>query len=304
MTKQEFLDYASKQIKSGFKSKKGYDLEKLDRKLHQLYPEPFNSRKMLDYYQCIGHFGLWKAEKHSGDILYFDLRFLELSVLKNVVYIERPCESVSFWEDIGSVVASAGEIKNSAGTVEYIFISENGGFYNDRHCLIADSTDCFFDYIANVEYDYHPIISKRTYDFLTAAGWYDGRAEDVSSVYNAFLEKGIELTQKQLDFIAEFSGLSFDFNSVDVRIELYDLNSLIEEEPDFNKEISCIIINKVYKNVIKVGDRGTIGEFYLEADGILLDEWYFPMGRTTLECINHLFNCIPESWNLKLNEPR
>ena len=78
---------------------------------------------MLDYYQCIGHFGLWKAEKNSGDILYFDLRFLELSVLKNVVYIERPCESVSFWEDIGSVVASAGEIKNSAGTVEYIFIS-------------------------------------------------------------------------------------------------------------------------------------------------------------------------------------
>lgn len=299
MTKQEFLEFASKQIKSGFKSKKEYDIEKLDKRLHQLYSEPFNSRKMLDYYQCIGHFGLWKAEKNSGDILFFDLRFLELSFLKNEIYIERPCESISYWEDVGSVVASAAEIKNSAGTIEYIFISENGEFYNDHRCLIADSTESFFDYIANVEYDYHPIISKRTYEFLNAAGWHEGRMKDVSSVYNAFLEKGIKLTQKQLDFIAEFSGLSFDFNNVDVGIELYDLKALIEEESDFNKEISCIIINKVYKNVIKVGDRGMIGEFYLESEGLLLNEWYFPLGRTTLECINHLFDCIPKSWKLK-----
>lgn len=296
MTKQEFLEFASKQVKCGFRTE--YDFDILDKKLHQLYPEPFDSRKMLEYYQSIGLFELWRIEELSGDMLYFDLRFLDLSYLKNDIYIEQDCESVCFWEDIGSVVASAAAIENSAGTIEYIFISEKGRFYNDQHRLIADSLEEFFDYIANVEYDYHPIIGKRIYDFLAAAGWYKGRTTDVSSVYDAFLEKGIELTQKQLDFIAEFNGLHFDFNDSYVEIEFYDLKTLIENDPFYNKETWCVG-NRRYKNAIRVGERGMIGEFYLESGGLLLNGGFFPMGRTTMECINHLFDCIPKSWKLK-----
>ncbi|MCH5208636.1 MAG: SUKH-3 domain-containing protein [Oscillospiraceae bacterium] len=296
ITKQDFLEFASKEIKYGFRSE--YNLDKLDKKLHQLYPQPFDSRKMLEYYQSIGFFELWRTEKYSVDVLYFDLRFLELSSLKNVIYIEQPCESVSFWKDIGSVVASAAAIENSAGTIEYIFISEKGEFYNDQHRLIADSLEKFFDYIANVEYDYHPIIGKRIYDFLTAAGWYKGRTDDVSSVYKAFHEKGIELTQIQLDFIAEFNGLHFYFDDDYVEVEFFDLKTLIEGYHDFNKEIQCIG-NRLYKNAIKVGHRFMIGDVYLESEGILLNEGYSPMGRTTMECIKRLFDCVPERCKLR-----
>ncbi|MCH5195751.1 MAG: SUKH-3 domain-containing protein [Oscillospiraceae bacterium] len=299
MTKQDFLEFASKQIKYGFRS--DYNLDKLDKKLHQLYTDPFDSRKMLEYYRCIGLFELWRSEKHSGDVLYFDLRFLELSSLKNVIYIEQDCESVCFWKDIGSVVASAAAIENSAGTIEYIFISEKGVFYNNRHCLIADSIEEFFDYIANVEYDYHPIIGNRIYDFLTSAGWYEGRTVDVSLIYDAFLEKGIELTRKQLDFIAEFSGLHFYFDDDYVEVEFFDLKTLIEGYHDFNKEIQCIG-NRLYKNAIKVGHRFMIGDVYLESEGILLNEGYSPMGRTTMECIKRLFDCVPERCKLKIEK--
>ncbi len=293
MTKQEFIEFTSNQLKSGFNSTRGYNRGQLAGKLHQIYGKPFNSEIILDFFCDIGLFGFVRAEKASNDILYFDIRFIDVGGLKMTSYYEYAHDGVCFWNDIECVVAAAVQVRNCSGIIEYIFMSENGKFYNEKHQLIADNEEHLFDYLANVEYNFHPVISNRTYDFLVLAGWHNNRHLDTTSVYKAFKQRNIELSQLQLNVIAEFSGLYFGFNDTRREVNIFSVETLINYDPEFQNEIMQYD-NVIAKNVIRFGKR-MAGDIYLDANGILLDEWYYPLGRTTLECINHLMADVPEN---------
>ncbi|MCM1167189.1 MAG: hypothetical protein NC299_15980 [Lachnospiraceae bacterium] len=302
MTTKEFFDFASKQLY--FKdctATAGSSREKLDRILHELCPVPFNSSIILDFLCDIDCRSFYRAEKSSGDILLFNMGLLDLTYLaKSLLYFDNPIDGVSYWSDIGSVAACCAEIKNCSGVIEYIFITEDGRFYNDKHCLKANFWEELFDYFASVEYNYRRPIHTRTYEYLSAAGWPRKNAVDLSDLYKTFCDNGIILTEKQLDFIREFSGfrLSFTNSSEKIksvssvfRIDFLSVERLISEDPQYDKEIHRP--GYVNRNVIRVGELFCDMYFYLNSEVILLDDRYYPMGHTVMECIDHLFDYVP-----------
>ena len=293
MTKQEFIKFTSKQLKSGFSSSKGYDPLQLDANLHQICDRHFNVEKILDFFCDMGFFYCVRSEKTTNDIIHIDIRFININGLKKSSYYEFADEAVCYWNDINSVVVAAVQISNCAGIIEYLFISESGMFYNEKHNLIAENQEQLFDYLAYAEYDFHPVISNRTFDFMTNAGWHQNRCVDTSVVYSAYKDMGIELSPAQLDVIAECSGLYFSFNDAIRNVDFFNCTELANYVSEYQKEI--VQYGKVIaENVIRFGQR-MAGNIYLDSKGILLDDWYYPLGRTTLECVNHLMADVPEN---------
>ncbi len=302
MTIEEFFKFASEQISfKDYTATAGSSREKLNRIIHELCPIPFDSSIILDFLCDMDCKSFYRAEKSSGDILLFDLGFSDLTYLaKSLLYFDTPIDGVAYWNDIGSVAVCCTGIHNCSGVIEYIFITEDGCFYNDKHCLIANSREELFDYYASIEYNYRRPMHARTHEFLSAAGWPRKNAVDVSELYKTFCGNGIILTEKQLEFIREFSGFRLSFtNSPDkiksmsniFRIEFLSVERLISEDPQYDKEIHQP--GYVNKNVIRVGELYWDMNFYLDAEGILLDDWYYPMGYTIMECIDHLFDYVP-----------
>lgn len=302
MTTEEFFEFASKQISfKDYTATAGASREKLDRILHELYPAPFDSSIILDFVYDMDCKTFYRTEKSSGDILIFNMRFMDLTYLaKSLQYFDNPIAGVSYWSDIGSVAACCTEINNCSGVIEYIFITEDGRFYNDKHRLIANSREELFDYYASVEYNYHRPIHVRTQKFLSAAGYPRKNAVDVSELYKTFCGNGIILTEKQLDFIREFSGfqLSFTNSPKEIKsmsnvfeIEFLSVERLIKEDPQYDKEIHRP--GYVNRNVIRVGEQFCDMNFYLDSEGIILDDRCYPMGHTVMECIDHLFDYVP-----------
>ncbi len=302
MTTEEFFEFASKQICfKDYTATAGLSREKLDRILHELCPIPFDSSIILDFLYDMDCKSFYRAEKSSEDILIFNMRFMNLTDLaKSLQYFDNPIDGVSYWSDIGSVAACCTEINNCSGVIEYIFITEDGRFYNDKHCLIANSREELFDYYASVEYNYHRPMHARTYEFLSAAGCPRKNAVDVSELFKTFCGNGITLTEKQLDFIREFSGFQFSFTNSSKKIksmsnvfeiEFLSVERLISEDPQYDKEIHRP--GYVGKNVIRVGEQFCDLYFYLDSEGIILDNRCYPMGHTLMECIDHLFDYVP-----------
>lgn len=300
MTTEEFFKFASKQLSFRDNSSNGASRDVKDRKLRKLSPISFDSSIILDFLGDTELKSFYRAEKLSGDILFFDMRFIDLTSLANSLYFDNPIEGVSFWSDIGSVAVCCAGIHSCSGVIEYIFITEDGRFYNDKHCLIANSREELFDYYAHVEYNYHRPMHARTYEYLSAAGWKRKNAVDVSELYKTFCGNGIILTEKQLEFIREFSGFQLSFtNSPDkiksmssvFQIDFLSVERLISEDPQYDKEIHRP--GYVNRNVIRVGELFCDMYFYLDSEGLLLDDRYYPMGHTVMECIDHLFDYVP-----------
>lgn len=300
MTNEEFIKFASMQLNFRDSSSYGTSRDVKDRKLRGLCPISFNSSIILDFLGDTELKSFYRAEKLSGDILFFDMRFIDLAGLSNSLYFDSPIDGVSYWSDIGSVAACCTGIHSCSGVIEYIFITEDGRFYNDKHCLIANSREELFDYYASVEYNYHRPMHTRTHEFLSAAGWPRKNTVDISELYKTFCNNGIILTEKQLDVISEFSGFQFSFaNSSEkiksmsnvFEIEFLSVERLIKEDPQYDKEIHRP--GYVNKNVIRVGEQFCDMNFYLDSEGILLDDRCYPMGHTLMECIDHLFDYVP-----------
>lgn len=305
MTTEEFFEFAANQLGfndySSINKLNREEEEKALRRLCGSCAVPFKADIMLDFLCDVDCKSFYRAEKTSGDVLRFDMGIKDLSYrAEHLEYFEVPPNGASYWSDIGSIAVCCTEISSCAGTIEYIFITEDGRFYNDKHRLIANSREELFDYFAAVEYDYRRPTHKRTLEFLSAAGWKRKAPVDVSELYKAFSANGIILTEKQLDVIREFSGFRISFtNSHDkiksmsnvFQIDFLSVERLIAEDPQYDKEIHRP--GYVNKNVIRVGELYWDMYFYLDSEGILLDDRCYPMGHTIMECIDHLFDYVP-----------
>lgn len=265
MTRQEFLEYAIENHPLNQTDRIAgvdpYDRSELETDIRKEYSDEINAEKILDFFENIGGVYFNRAESVSGDILTIDIRWQ--------VYIY-------WWEDIGEVVNCIGYIENCAGRIEKLYMSESGRFYGKDHMLIANNEEDFFDFLLNIEYDFHPVIGERVLDVLKKAGWYEGRRIDVSWFDKEMKQHGIPLSQAQLDFLSEFSGLHFSCESEYCYVlSLIDILNNLEYALDEQGNHSITVTKSFgmpydldYNGLISISDR--------------------PLGRTAMECVNHM----------------
>ena len=269
MTNQEFVEriYASAKSVS-YHNHKPYSADEIVAEIRNIYSGNINTSKIVKCFLIIGDMIFERIEKRSNDKLTFSLHW---------------CYPVEFWSDIGCVVNGTGSVENCAGRIEKFHVSEQGKFYNQYHKLIAESIEDFAEYVTTVEYDYHPEITKRTYDMLRFFGWYEGRHIDTTAFEQEMNRRGIELSKEQLDFFAEFSGLYFSFSS-----DVWSFDSLEEilTKDKYYVEQSSNNDKNQYKIIYCGGTMG--GPLAVDPNGIINCFWGIPQGRTTMECINHL----------------
>lgn len=276
MTNQEFVEriYASAKPESCH-NHKPYSADEIDAKIRNVYSGNINTSKIVECFLIIGDISFERIEKRSNDELTFSLHW---------------CHPVEFWSDIGCVVNGIGSVRNCSGKIEHLFISENGHFYNQYHKLIAEDIEDFAEYVTTVEYDYHPEITKRTYDMLRFFGWYEGRHIDTTAFGQELNRRGIELSKEQLDFFAEFSGLDFNFDS-DCWY-FYSLEQILEQ----NKIIDHVLEKRnPRKHPTVLCGKTMGGPLAVDAEGIIRLFYDIPFGRTTMECINRLCEGVPQN---------
>ncbi len=275
MTNQEFLNriYASASKAS---VDVPYTAEEIENKIRSIYSGVIDTSKIIERFLNIGSVFFNRIEKCSND----ELRF-------TIIWRSR----VEYWQDINCVVNGAGIVENCAGIVDRYFISEEGKFYNQDHKLISEDVEGFAEYITTVEYDYHPETTQRTYDMLRFFGWYEGRHVDTTAFEQEMNRRGIKLSEKQLAFFSEFSGLSFDFDG-----DFFYFCSL--EQIMKEKKITDPVLEKrnprKYPTILCGETVG--GTLAVDSEGIIRYFYDIPWGRTTMECINHLCEGVSEDW--------
>lgn len=277
MTSEKFLTFAS--LQKDFELVP-YDRMTLCKTMQCDYSGSITTENILEFFCNIGRVSFSRNETKSGDELYIQIRYMSYAF---------------YWEDIDSVVFVAIIIKNCSGLIEHLYISERGEFYDEKHNLRARNGDELFDFLLNVEYDFHPIISERTYRMLRNAGWYEGRRINVRSFFEQMKRNGIIMTQAQLDFFAEFAGLDFDFDDEPYDWHIHSLEDIIKHT---QKEMVYYYIKELRRsgevigeNLIEAGHTQS-GIFFISADGKLIQDNL--LGRTTMEGINHLANNVPK----------
>lgn len=300
MTKHEFIDYAierhplnKKTCQIGIKP---YERQTLEADICTEYSGKFNANKVLDFFEGIGRIYFERTERNSGDALTIDIRWLAY---------------IYYWKDIDAVVNRIGYIENCAGVIKTLYLSEYGLFYDQDHDLLATNEEQFFDYLTTVEFDYHPVIAERTYEMLRCFGWYEGRRVDTTDFEYEMRQRSIELTEKQLAFLSEFSGLSFNFDDYYLCWRFYSLNEIWQ---DCSPQLRTGYKETVY------GDNGEIvalkslncGDSYdgmypisVDSEGRLL-RGTRALGRNAIESINHLANYVNENveWLQINNDPK
>lgn len=261
MTSQEFLKYVLE--RSCLSADHGsYDRNKLESNICNTYHDEYNAEKILDFFEHIGRVYFYRTESVSGDMLVINICWQ--------AYICR-------WENIGEVVNGIGSIRNGAGWIDEFYMSEKGRFYNKDRGLIAENENDFFDFLTSVEYDFHPIVSEKVYDVLRGAGWFEGRRIDVSEFNEKMMERGVFLSQAQLDFLSEFSGIGFSFKSEFCRF--YSLSEILDNCD------TCLDDNG---NPMLAVAENMGPPYYIDQNGILDGLTDVKLGRTAIEGLNFL----------------
>lgn len=280
MNRQVFLKNAEQHL-SLFKPR-NIDVESVIRRKCSKVDTNINA--VIDFAKWIDNAVFKRPEINSDDVLEF---------------VIGPCiDSAEFWADINKTVFYNGYIAGLAGIIKTIFISSDGKFYDHKHELIAENEEDFFDFLLTVEYDFHPIIKESVYNVLREAGWYEGRCVDITALCNELRRRNIVLTNEQLDFIKEFSGITVNPDSE--RCWFLSPEEILHNiEMCKPNEIDSGVFKKS-KHLIKVVDTMDFS-YYIDSKGILKASG-IPSGRTTMECINHLVK-NSYGWLFDIDEP-
>lgn len=260
-----------------------YDRAIIERILREKSQNELHLDKIVNFFENVGPVEFERIESSSGDKLKIE-----------IVWSGFMCQ----WENIGNVV-QVGFVYNCTGLIDRLYIAESGEFFNNKRELVAKSEEDFFDYLTTIEYDFHPAISKRTFEMLRFFGWHEGRAIDITDFNKEMQDRGIMLTQKQLDFFMEYSDLTFSFNDFNSCWWFYSLEEVLQDNSSElrtgYKEIVSYEGRTVASKVLVCGDSpDTMFPIAIDSEGRLL-RGPFPLGRNTIESINHLVdNVSPE----------
>ncbi len=282
MTRKEFLEQASKQVNfMNLESNKENHLAHF-RKYSQTYADPEFVFNFLygDGFKG-GGLGFSRCEKRSNDILSITFCFMP--------------QSICFWDDINQYVSMVVYINGCTFNhscvqhIESFYLSEDGRFWDENHKLRFQSEEELFDYLMSVEYDFHPVISEKTYEMMRHFGWYEERRVDTSELERELKKHDITLSQIQLDAISEFSGLEFLFSRSSWNLEFNSIERMIDDlsrnELDFKPEVYDFYSKRLIgKNVLEFGWYD-MGYFSISEDGKIFFDGDDPRGRSTLEFI-------------------
>lgn len=294
MTRKEFLEQAAKQV--NFQNLEDTRENALSR-IRNRFGITTDVDFLMDFFHENGFkggsLGFSRYEKKSNDIL-------------RITFSCMPW-TTCFWEDIAQYVSMVVYINgctfnHSGRHIEEFYLSEDGRFWDKKHNLRFENEDGLFDYLLTVEYDFHPVITERTYEMLRHFGWYEGRRVDTTDFERELKNHGIILSQIQLDAISEFSGLEFSFSQSSRNQEFWTLEGIIQlivgGNPDyFQSEVYDYHDHSILvgKNVLAIGwdDQGF---FSISEDGkIFTSRGYEPVGRTALEYIYNFGEDLSEN---------
>ena len=247
--------------------------------------------KVMGLIEEYGNFYIDRYEHESGDRLRFYFR----PCYKPNVYWSEFDQYAVF---IGTIINSDCKLYNDNLTIESAYLLNDGCYYNQSKKKIAGSIEELFDYFMKVEYDYHAPISPKTYERLKNGGWYKGRKVDISGLLAECEENGITLTDKQIAFLEEFSGIVCD-TDCGQEVEIFEKLSygICQVSPNSDEYEEKWMYNNYDKNALMVGNCYT-GEsrIWLTSDGQLLldnisgmlndDAWISPIGRTIMNGFN------------------
>lgn len=288
MTRQDFIAFAIEKHPLNRNAKRvgfePYSRNELETEIRREYSEKYDVKHILDFFESVGTLYFNRIEQKSGDRLTIDIRWLAY---------------IYYWEDINAVANRIGYIENCSGIVKTLYLSENGNFYDQDHILLAENEEKFFDYLATAEFDHHPEITERTYEMLRFFGWYEGRHIDTADLNKEMLKRGIELTQKQLDFLSEFSGLHFRFKDYYSSWRFYSLDEILRDNStELRTGYKDTVLKRgevVAENALVCGDApDTPDPIYIDSEGRLLTSGLH-LGRNSMESINHLANNVNET---------
>ncbi len=275
MKRNEFLARAAE---NAFFSNVDIDKEKMLKRTRKMTCINVNLDFMFDFLcrgGLKGYLMFSRFEKKSGDKL-------EIGIFANY-------DSICFWEDIGMYVCMVAYIRNCTCYIEKIYLSEDGRFWDEHHKLLFTTEEELFDHLITAEFDFHPVITDKTYEMMRHFGWYEGRRVDTSKLERELEKHDITLSQKQLDAISEFSGLTFEFSACSWNLEFDSIERMIDElsrnELNFRPEVYDVHSKRLIgKNVLEFGWYD-MGYFSISEDGKIFFDGEDPRGRSTLEFI-------------------
>lgn len=282
MNRTEFFNAAKPYL--GYLLPNNETAEELEKELLENYDrnncDPLDTKAIVDFADWCSLY-MRRPEVNSDDVL-------EISIGAAV-------SSVCFWEDIGKAVCYIGYIGGCAGIIHTLYISEDGKFYDHKHKILAENEEEFLDYLLTVEFDFHPIIGNPVIEVLKEAGWYEGRSVDVSKFAEEFERRCFRLTDAQLDFLREFSGLNLDYESEILRF--FSLDRIAKDYFSGKEHVNWSLPANHDLSV------GTTTDFWCSVDpGGIIKVWGIPQGRTAMECVNHLIRGA-RVWGFNIDEP-
>ena len=151
MTRKEFLEQAAKQ--NYFYNADGN--QAWEHMLNRIQGEFHNNINVDFLYDFLfrsgfnGSIAVWRYEKKSDNELYF--------------YMGCDPEHFCFWDNIGQYVSKVVFTGSYGCVIERFYLSEDGRFWDENHKLMFETEEELFDYLLTVEYDFHPVITERTY---------------------------------------------------------------------------------------------------------------------------------------------
>lgn len=189
-------------------------------------------------------------------------------------------------------MAELGSVSGDSGLIEQLYMTEECQYVSlkkvddtIKDTVIANCSDEFISYLLTKEYDYHITVTEITYKKLCEAGWYEGRQVDISAILKKAEKRGTQLSEKQVLFLKEFSGLKSPDTTAAKGFFIADGNELYDHFFEYSEDdpiqgSSPIIIGFCCSDMITLE---------LSAAGLLLKEGE-PTGRTVMEGWEILLN--------------
>lgn len=288
MTRKEFLEQMAKQCNYFYNSDGDRVWEALLNRIQSEFDNDINIDFLYDFLFCDGFNGsiaVWRYGEKTDDELYF--------------HIACNYKSFCFWDDIGQYASEVVFTSIYNFVIERFYLSEDGRFWDENHKLRFQSEEELFDYLMSVEYDFHPVISKKTYEMMQHFGWYEGRRVDTSELERELKKHDITLSQIQLDAISEFSGLEFLFSRSSWNLEFNSIERMVDDlscnKLNFKPEVYDFYSKRLIgKNVLEFG-LYDMGYFSISEDGKIFFDGDDPRGRTILELIYAFEKDIPNN---------
>ena len=195
MTREEFFKKAEQKYQVRF-----IDLGKSERKRLMQYIDNGTVVKDINSVAKISEL----VDKFSMTLLLSHDINKQDFVLKRICLGTLKCE---FWNDIDDIVVHIADMHNNSYKEIDFFMSGAGTFYDEDHNKVADDINSFLEFYLDVPCNHHEQPDERTYRILDEMGRDAERKKDITEIVEGCHKNGVELTDKQKEFISVFAGI-------------------------------------------------------------------------------------------------